>query len=202
MQKVLLINSSPNLEQSSSRKAGKMLIEKLQTLGSIEVLERDLALNPPPHVDWQTVGAYFTPPQNHTAEQKKSIELSNHLTQELVNSDIVVVTAPMWNFSAPSNFKAWVDHISRAGVTFSVSSEGYKGLLKTKKVFVVVSTGGIYSQGPMKAYDFLAPYFKTLFGFLGVGNVEVIMVEGTSMPEHAGKAIESAQAQIEKVTLN
>ena len=79
--------------------------------------------NPPPHVDWQTVGAYFTPPENHTPEQKKSIELSNLLTQELVHSDIVVVTAPMWNFSVPSSFKAWVDHVSRVGVTFSISAD-------------------------------------------------------------------------------
>lgn len=202
MQKVLLINSSPNREQSMSRKAGHLLIEKLKTLDTLQVTERDLAKNPPPHVDFQTVGAYFTPEENHTPEQKKSIALSNELTHELLNSDIVVVTAPMWNFSAPSSFKAWVDHISRAGLTFAFTADGYKGLLKTKKVFVVLSSGGIYSQGPMKAYDFLAPYFKTLFGFLGVHNVEIITVEGTNMPEHSGKAIENAQAQIEKVTLN
>lgn len=201
MQKVLLINSSPNLEQSSSRKAGKMLIERLKTLDTLEITERDLATNPPPHVDWQTVGAYFTPPGNHTPEQKKSIELSNLLTQELVHSDIVVVTAPMWNFSVPSSFKAWVDHVSRVGVTFSITAEGYKGHLKTKKVFVVLSAGGIYSQGPMMSYDFLAPYFKTVFGFFGVTNVEVITVEGTNMPEHKDKAMINAQAQIEKVTL-
>jgi FMN-dependent NADH-azoreductase len=107
-----------------------------------------------------------------------------------------VISTPMWNFSLPSVLKAWIDHIVRAGKTFSYSEKGLAGLLKGKKVYVVVSSGSVFTSGAYQAFDHVAPYFKTVFGFMGVLDVDVIRVEGTNTPEAAKAALEKAESAI------
>ena len=105
----------------------------------------------------------------------------------------------MWNFSVPSVLKAWFDHISRAGKTFSYTAEGLKPLVHGKKVYLVVSSGSIFSEGPYATYDLLVPWMKTALGFIGITDVEVIRVEGTNTTEAAANAISKAKARVDQI---
>jgi FMN-dependent NADH-azoreductase len=132
-----------------------------------------------------------------TPEQKKAIERSDRLVDELLGVDTLVISTPMWNFGVPSSLKAWIDHIVRAGRTFRFTENGLEGMLKGKKVYVVVSSGSVFSTGAFQAFDHVAPYFKSVFGFMGVLDVELIRVEGTNTPEGAEVAYSNAIAAIE-----
>ena len=102
-----------------------------------------------------------------------------------MSADTIVIGAPRYNFGIPWTLKAWVDHIARAGVTFRYTAEGPEGLMKDKKVYVAMSSGGIYSEGPTAGYDFVAPYLKAVLGFLGITDVTVVRVEGHRLPRLA-----------------
>ena len=148
------------------------------------------------------ISAFFTPAETHSPEQKAAIKLSDEKVEELLASDIVVISTPMWNFGVPSVLKAWFDHISRAGKTFKYTSEGLKGLLGGKKVFVVVSSGSVFSEGLYASMDQLSPWIRTTFNFLGVSDLEIIRVEGTNTSEAAATAIARAKARIDQLDLN
>ncbi len=108
-----------------------------------------------------------------------------------MSADTIVIGAPRYNFGIPSTLKAWVDHIARAGVTFRYTAEG---LVKGKKVYVAMSSGGIYSEGPTAGYDFVAPYLKAVLGFLGMTDVTVVRAEGTAFPNLQPTALEKGLA--------
>jgi FMN-dependent NADH-azoreductase len=101
---------------------------------------------------------------------------------ELLQADILVIATPMWNFSVPSALKAWVDHVVRAGLTFEMSAEGPRGLLRNKKAIIVTSAGGLCAQGPLEGWDACGGYLKNLLHFLGVSEVEWIRSEGRAIP--------------------
>jgi FMN-dependent NADH-azoreductase len=125
--------------------------------------------------------------------------LSDTLVDELVAADIVVLAVPMHNFGLPAALKSWIDHIVRAGRTFSYSAAGPAGLLNDKKAILVVSRGGIYSEGPMKAFDFQETYLRSVLGFIGVTDVQAVRVEGVAMGADAlTNAMSSASAQAEE----
>jgi len=113
-----------------------------------------------------------------------------------------VLAVPMYNFSIPSTLKAWIDHVARRGRTFSYTENGPEGLLKDKKVFVLVARGGVYSNGaPAAPFDFQEPYLRTVLGFLGLTDVTFVHLEGLSMgPEAAKTNRNKALAEIERLT--
>lgn len=197
--KLLYIQASPNKEKSNSREVSNYLVSKLN-VSSSKIL--DLEAHPLPHINSMAISAFFTPPETHSPEQKAAIKLSDEKVEELLSSDIVVISTPMWNFGVPSVLKAWFDHISRAGRTFKYTSEGLKGLLVGKKVFVVVSSGSIFSEGPYAGMDQLGPWIRTTFNFLGVSDLEIIRVEGTNTSEAAAMAISKAKARVDQLVLN
>ena len=121
---------------------------------------RDLAENPPPHAGGAFVSALQTPPDRLTKEQSEATALSESLIAELSAADVLVLGVPMHNFGLPSTLKAWIDHVVRAGRTFSFSAHGPQGLLKGKRAVLVLSRGGVYSDGPAKPYDFQEPSFE------------------------------------------
>lgn len=127
---------------------------------------RDLAVNPLPHLE----GAHLA-----QAPQEAGTALA-----EVQQADVLVIGAPMYNFSVPSTLKAWIDHIAKAGVTFKYTEQGPVGLLTGKRAILVVGSGGVYSEGPYAAADFVVPYLKTVLGFLGIAQVEVLRVEGVA----------------------
>jgi len=182
MKNILLIESSPRGGDSYSHQAARSIVNELQTRhpGSKTVV-RDLGQNPPPHVGPALIGAMYTPPDQRTPDQSWLLALSDALINELFAADTVVIAAPMHNFGVPSTLKAWIDHISRAGRTFSFGANGPQGLLKGRRAILVLASGGVYSNGHMKAFDFTEPYLRAVLGFLGITDVDVVRVEGVAV---------------------
>ena len=194
---ILHVISSPRKAASYSIQLGNALVEELQAANpGSNVTVRDLTNKPFPHLEEVHLQSFFTPAENRTPEQQEAIRHSDEAIAELMSADVIVVGAPLYNFGIPSTLKAWIDHISRAGITFRYTANGPEGLVKGKKVYVALSSGGVYSEGPMAAYDFVAPYLKTFLGFLGMTDVEVARVEGTSVPELKDGAMEKALASV------
>jgi len=197
MKKILNIISSPRGEASFSNKLGNAIIEKIKTEHpGTEIITRDLTKFPFPHYDTSHLEAFFTPKEKHTEIHKQSTKLSDEVINELFETDIIVINVPMWNFSIPSVLKAWIDQISRAGITFKYSEKGPIGLITGKKVYVAIASGAVYSEGQYKANDFIEPYLKALLGFLGMTDLTTYRVEGLSIPGIQDLAFEKALRSI------
>lgn len=186
MTTVLHINSSARIAESISRKVSGEFVAKLLTAhpGATCVI-RDVAVEQVPHLTEQMIGAFFTPAEKRTPQQADDAALSEQLVAELKAADIIVIGAPMYNFSVTSSLKAWIDHIARAGLTFKYGANGPEGLLHGKKVFVFTSRGGVYSEGPAKVMDFHETYLRGVLGFLGLTDITFIHSEGLGMGEAA-----------------
>ncbi|UXN61216.1 FMN-dependent NADH-azoreductase [Phyllobacterium zundukense] len=194
MSSILLVTSSPRGAASHSTRVATELANKLQakTPGA-KIVTRDLANNPLPHIDADYASGIYTPVESRSVQQQNVVGVSDAVVDELFAADAVVISTGMINFNISSTLKAWIDHIARAGRTFSYGAEGPKGLVTGKKVYVVIASGGVYSDGPAAAFDHATPYLKTALGFLGMTDVEVIRIEGVAMgPEAEEKAISSA----------
>ena len=201
MRKILFVTSSLFGAESQSGRVAAEFVEALRqdTPGS-SVVERDLHFEAVPHL---TSGAFFagaTPAERRTPEQQEQAGFADSLIEEVEDADTIVIAAPMYNFSIPSTLKAWIDHIARAGRTFRYTEKGPEGLLKDKRVFIVVSRGGVYSEGAANAFDFQEPYLRAVLGFLGLDNISFIRVEGLKIsPEAAANGIERAREQISQL---
>jgi FMN-dependent NADH-azoreductase len=199
MSQILLITSSPRTESHSTR-VGRELAQKLARPVGSTLVVRALARQPLPHIDDSFAVARNTPPHLLTEAHKSTLSVSDELLKELFAADTVIITAAMINFGIPSTLKAYVDHIVRPGVTFRYGNNGPEGLLSGKKAYLVVARGGRYLEGPMQALNFQDTYLKTVLGFIGITDVEVIAVEGIAFgPEHAEKAVHGALARVAAV---
>jgi FMN-dependent NADH-azoreductase len=198
--KILQINSSARAEGSHSTKLATALVERLSATQPLaEVTVRDLGRTPHPVLDEKALQALFTPADQRTTEQAIRVALDDALIAEIQSADVVVLGVPMYNFGVPAQLKSWIDAISRAQVTFRYTEQGPEGLLKGKKVYVVLTRGGLYRNTPN---DTQTPYLKTLFGFLGMTDVQFLYAEGLAMgPEAEQTALTSAQQQIEEAVL-
>lgn len=191
MSKILNIISSPRGEASNSIKLASAIVDKLREKDpNATVKVKDLTLKPFPHLEVAHLNAFFTPPDQHVEEHKAAIRHSNEAIEEIMEADIIVIGAPMYNFSLPSTLKAWLDHIARAGITFKYTAEGPVGLIVGKRVFLAVTTGGIYSEGPYAPYDFLTPYLKFQLAFLGITDVTTVRAEGFALPDVQSAALQ------------
>ncbi|AZI24799.1 FMN-dependent NADH-azoreductase [Pedobacter sp. G11] len=191
MKKILHIVSSPRGGASMSIQLGNAVVSKIQeTYPESIVKEKNLAQHPFPHLEEVHLNAFFTPEESRSAENLVAIQHSDEAIAELQEADIIVIGVPFYNFGVPSTLKAWVDHIARAGVTFQYTEQGPQGLITGKKVYLAVASGGIYSDGPMQAYDFATPYLKGVLGFLGMTDVTVFRAEGASIPVVKDTALE------------
>jgi FMN-dependent NADH-azoreductase len=199
MSKLLFIKSSILGENSKSNLIADEFIEnwKRRHPGA-QIVTRDLGASPTSHLALDHLGAVMTPAKKRSPEQAESVAAADVLIGELEEADTIVIASPMYNFSVSTNLKAWIDHVVRAGRTFRYTEEGRpEGLLKNKKVVIVTGRGGVYSEGPMKAFDFQEPYLRTILGFIGLTNVHFIHVEGLRISaEAAAKGIAKARAQI------
>jgi FMN-dependent NADH-azoreductase len=201
MKNILLIESSPRGSDSYSHQAARSIVNEIQTRNpGAKVVVRDLGQNPPPHAGLPLITGMHAAPEQRTPEQARSLALSDALIDELFAADTIVIAAPMHNFGIPSTLKAWIDHISRAGRTFSYGANGPQGLLKGKHAIVVLASGGVYSNGQMKAFDFTEPYLRTVLAFLGITDVDVVRVEGVAHsaigPEKALAAASTQSKQL------
>jgi len=198
MKRVLHITSSPRSESSVSKKLGNAVVEKITAKYPDHILKkRDLANPLFPHLEEAHINAFFTPVENRTSEQSEIVKLSDTVIDELQEADIIVIEAPLYNFSITSTLKSWLDHIARAGKTFSYSENGPEGLVKNKKVYLAISSGGVYSEGFMKAYDFTESYLRAVLGFMGMTDIKAFRVEGVKVPGMQEIALDKAIQAIE-----
>jgi FMN-dependent NADH-azoreductase len=147
-----------------------------------QVIDRDLAVNPPKPVDQAWIYSAFTPAEALQPEQKALLAYSDEAIAELEKADEYVIGVAMHNFSIPSVLKLWIDQVVRAGRTFAYSAEeGPKGLLSGKKATVLVATGGVYDVGtPYEAFNFIDPYIRTILGWIGITDVKFVTAGGTA----------------------
>jgi FMN-dependent NADH-azoreductase len=132
---------------------------------------------------------------------KESGRLSDQLIDELLASELLVIATPMWNFGIPSLLKAWIDLVVRAGKTFRYTESGVMGLAKDKKAILVIASGGVFTDGPWKAWDFVDPYLRQILKFIGIEDVQTVRVEGLNIAPLAGAAIPNAEAAVERLVL-
>jgi FMN-dependent NADH-azoreductase len=198
MTTLLQINSSVFSQGGqSSLLADHYVATWKKTNAGAKVVTRDLAANPIPHLGGATVGAYFTPADKRTPEQLAAIALSDELVAEIQAADVVVIGAPMYNFSVPSVLKAYFDHIARAGVTFKYGETGPVGLLTGKKVVVFSTRGGLYAGTP---HDVETPFVRQFLGFLGMTDVSFVYAEGLAYgDDKKAEAMKAALAETEKL---
>lgn len=180
MNNVLVIKSSISGDAGNSTMLTNEFVEKLKKSNSkLTFATRDLVNPILPHLSADELGAWMVEPQSRTKEQLELASLSDELINELKSHDTLVIGMPMYNFGIPSTFKAWIDRVARAGITFKYTEQGPQGLLTDKKVFVIAARGGIYQGTPA---DTQSQYLKDVFAFIGLTNVEFVYAEGLNMP--------------------
>ena len=199
MSHLLVINSSAAGRDSVSRVLVADAVSKLlEADPAVHVTHRDLGENPPPHLLSQTLNGVRGTATTDTEFAAR--RLSDELIGELKAADTVVIGAPMYNFSVPTTLRAWFDHVLRAGVTFKYIDGAVRGLLGGKRVIVIESRGGLYSEGPAQVIDFQEPYLRHLLGFIGITDVTFVRAEKIGYgPEARTASIEAARAQISEV---
>ncbi len=199
MESLLVINSSAAREGSVSRTLVEETVARLlETNSFARVVHRDLGTSPVPHLTVDTLAGVRGVPA--TSHEQRARALSNELIAELRDADTIVIGAPMYNFGVTTSLRAWFDYVLRAGETFSYSEAGPQGLLPGKRVIVVESRGGMYSEGPAKAVDFQEPYLRHLFGFVGITDVTFVRAEKIGFgPDARAAAIEQAKVQIRQL---
>ena len=197
MNNILFIKSSLNGEQGNSTKLAHELVAHLSTTSEVKVVERDLAKQALVHLTQEEMTAWMTPANKRNSEQVKLTNISDSLIEELQTSDTLVIAMPMYNFGVPSTFKAWVDRVARAGVTFRYTENGPVGLLKNKKVVIVAARGGLHA-GTIS--DSQTQYLTSFFNFIGLEDISFIYAEGLNMPG-SGERFSAAQAEIKSVSL-
>jgi FMN-dependent NADH-azoreductase len=195
MNTILVIDSAVSGEASVSRTLVREAVDALTGASPARVIYRDLGQAPVPHLTEDTVAGVRGEPA--TAAERTARALSDELIAELRAADAIVIGAPMYNFSIPTALRSWFDHVLRAGETFRYTEKGPEGLLGAKRVIVVESRGGFYSEGPAQAIDFQEPYLRHLLGFVGLADVTFVRAEKIGYgPEARDAAIASATAAL------
>ncbi len=198
-QKILRIITSTNGDTSFSNQLSNAVIEKLTAANpQTEVKTLDLTKTPLPYLTNSHISAVYAPENTHTTEQTEALKYSDEAIQTLLESDVIVIGVPLYNFGIPAVLKGWIDQVARAGKTFSYSVEGPKGLVTDKKVYLSIASGAIFSEGPYKSYDFSESYLRTVLGFLGMTDVTTFRVEGTAIPDFAENALPKALSSVEE----
>jgi FMN-dependent NADH-azoreductase len=192
--KLLHIDSSILSETSASRKITGAVVDSIRrATPGLEVAYRDLVAEPLAHLTQAAMsGAHPLAAAGDSAAEDRAA--SQLVLDQFLAADTVVIGAPMYNFSIPSQLKAWLDRILVPGKTFQYSAEGVTGLATDKRIVVVASRGNVYGEGaPAAAFEHAESYLRAVFAFIGITNVDVIVVEGTNIsPEQRLKAIDGA----------
>jgi FMN-dependent NADH-azoreductase len=193
MKKILNIVSSAKGNNSYSIKLSNAIIDKLLAAHpDSQVKTHDLTVNPLPHLFEDQVAAFYTPAEQRTDSHKQLVSYSDQAIQDLKEADFVVIGVPLYNFNIPSTLKSWIDNIVRHGLTFKYENGAPQGLVVNKKVYLAMATGGVYSDGPMKPYDFAEPFLRFILSFIGLNDITTFRVEGTAIPDLADAAFPKA----------
>ncbi|TOM50758.1 FMN-dependent NADH-azoreductase [Vibrio parahaemolyticus] len=190
MSRVLALKSSILGDYSQSN---KLVEDFIKNVDQDKLTVRDLAANPLPVLDF-SVATALRAAEDLSKEQQAVVDLSDTLIEEIKAADTLVIAAPMYNFTIPTQLKNWIDLIARAGVTFKYTENGVQGLIEGKKAIVVTTRGGIHKDSPT---DNVTPYLRTVLGFVGITDVEFVYAEALNMGEDAAsKGISEAQSQL------
>lgn len=195
--KILHIQSSPRGKDSNSTLLGNTIIEKLlkEHPGSEVIINNVLEKKYQPLGVLQ-VEAYRLPDEAKSPAHKNAISDSDAAVSELVHADIIVISTPTYNFNIPAALKGWVDHIVRAGKTFSYQTGMPEGLLTGRKVYLAIASNGVFSDGPMKPMDHAEPYLRFILGFLGLTDISTYRIEGSGIPGVMESAVEKGLASV------
>ncbi|MDS1839166.1 FMN-dependent NADH-azoreductase [Vibrio vulnificus] len=194
MSRLLVLKSSILGDYSQSN---KLVDEFINKFDQQDVVVRDLAEQPLPVLDFQVATALRASGDLSEAQQA-IVDLSDQLIAEIKHADTLIIAAPMYNFTVPTQLKNWIDLIARAGVTFTYTEQGPKGLIEGKKAVVVTTRGGIHKDA---ASDIITPYLKTVLGFVGITEVEFVYAEALNMGEDfASKGLASASERLAALT--
>lgn len=184
--KLLHLDASSLGQHSVSRELSAAIVDQLaEESPSLEISYRDLTAQPLPH--WTPV----------LEAESAAAQLGQKVMDEFQAADVIVIGAPMYNFSIPSQLKAWIDRVVVAGQTFRYTENGPQGMVSGKRVIVASSRGGVYSSGPATGYDFQETYLRAILGFIGITDVQFVRAEGVNISaDHKVKAITSARDSI------
>ncbi|TDK28327.1 FMN-dependent NADH-azoreductase [Luteimonas aestuarii] len=183
--KLLHLDASVLGDHSVTRQLTGAIVARWQAhVPGLEVTHRDLDAAPIPHLAGSVLGG--------TDDMERA--RGEATLQQFLEADVVVVGAPMYNFGIPSTLKAWIDRIAVNGRTFRYTANGPEGLARGKRVVVATAAGGVHGGQPT---DFVEPYLRQLFGFLGISDIEFVRADGIGLsPEHRAKAIDTALAAL------
>ena len=196
MSTLLQINTGIFGEHSQSTALANAFSEQyLANHSDTQLTVRDLIENPIPHLDAHIIAAFSSEAEGRSPEQQAILDFSQELIDELNNADAVVLGLPMYNFNVPSQLKAYMDQVARAGITFKYTENGPEGLLKDKPVYVLAARGGVHAG---QITDTQTDFIKTFFGFIGIKQVEFIYAEGLNMSgEVKDQSLAKAKTSIE-----
>ena len=194
MPKLLAITASPRGDYSISIALTHSFVDAWkQAHAGGEVVTRDLYKTDLPFVDLPWIAGAYTPKEQHSPEMEKALAVSNTLIAELKAADHIIIGTPMYNFATPAILKAWIDHVARINETFTAS---YEGLVKGKKVTVIIASGSVYTAGsPTESYNVESNYLKQVLGFLGMTDVNVILAGGSGAVSAGKRTTEDLLAE-------
>jgi FMN-dependent NADH-azoreductase len=179
----------------SSRLAQQFVAQWRGAHPGAEVIVRDLARDPIPHLSAERFQSFLAKPEERTPAQQAVVSFSDGLIDELERADVIALGLPMYNFGVPSALKAYFDHVARAGKTFKYSEKGPQGLLTGKKAIVFATRGGLYAGTPL---DSETPYVRAFLKFLGIADVEFVYAEGLALGDAPKKeALARAEREIQ-----
>lgn len=203
MTNILHIDTSPRGDRSKSRKLAQGFMAAWQDQHPDDAIAyRDLRQTPVPHVTEDWIAAYFTSPAALTPDMAKLLKFSDELVDEFLAADRCVFSVPMYNFSIPSNFKAYIDLVVRVGRTFTAEKDGqFKGLANAKKVLFITSRGVDFGVGSLyEGWDAQEPALRYPFQFMGATDIQFIHANGLDMGDEARKrGLDEAQFKIQEL---
>lgn len=189
--RILEVSASGRRQDSASRALTQDIIDALETrYGNVTLIHRDLG-DGVPFVDDGWIAANFTPDEERTAEHRAALAESDSLVDELKAADVLVIGAPIYNFGVPAALKAWVDMIARARLTFRYTANGPEGLLRNKRAYVVIASGGVPVDSPV---DFATPYLRQALAFVGITDVHIVAAD--QLNTRGEDAIDAARSRI------
>lgn len=195
MDTLLHLDASANARDSLSRRLTAAFAEEWKARSGGRAIYRDLDANPAPGVSSNLLEAIYAPPGTLlTPRQREALALSDSLVDEFLAADAYVFGVPMYNFSVPGSFKAWIDHVVRMGRTWRRGPKGMEGLLRGRRMLIVSTRAGDYGKGgPREGFDFHEPFLRKVFGLVGIHDIEYLPV--INSPGRGDQAARSREAE-------
>lgn len=195
MPSLLVVKVSPRGPYSVSGQLAERFVQNWQSAHNGDVVVRDLSAIDVPYISLPWIGGAFTPPERHSPEMTDAIRISDEFVAELKAADEILIATPMYNFSIPAVLKSWVDHVLRAGITFSAK---YEGLVTGKKATVIIASGGDFSPGaPFESANVASAYMRQVLGFIGITDVNIVLAGSTLAIDQGKTTIDELATRLE-----